>query len=89
VASSVRLETSSFAYRWDRWVLTVSRLMRRFSAIWGLVRPRRTSATTACSVVVRLSQLVALRHRADLAGRPEATDPRPGRPDRSHSGPAG
>src|SRR5918994_38405 len=43
---------------WERWALTVPRLMNRRRPISGLLRPSTASRTTSSSVGVRLSQLV-------------------------------
>ena len=55
------------ANTWARWVWTVRRETNRRSPIWGLERPSATSATTRCSVGVRLPSRAGAAADAQLA----------------------
>lgn len=50
---------------WPRWVLTVGRLMRSWSAIWGLVRLE--VAPVKAATTVALAPIGAVEDTADLA----------------------
>ena len=55
VAASIRLRTPSLPRMLETWTVAVLGLMNSVSAIWALVRPIATSASTSCSRGVRPS----------------------------------